>query len=99
MAESKVSFLLSKPEMELLESILIFEPGLQDVTEKIHKAANGFLAVFSETNIQEALDALSYAAGSMAKSVIEKEAYFALHDKIKQGFYRIRHLRRLISEE
>jgi hypothetical protein len=89
MAESKVSFLLSKPEIELLESVLIFEPGLQDVTENIRKAANGSLAVFSETNIQEALEALSYAAVSIAKSAIEKEAYFALHNKIKEGFYRL----------
>ncbi len=89
MAERKVSFLLSKTEIELLENTLIFEPGLQDVTEKIHKVANGFLAAFSETNTQEALDALSYAAESIAKSVIEKKAYFGLHDKIKQGFYRL----------
>ncbi|MFO8053012.1 MAG: hypothetical protein R6U54_03525 [Candidatus Omnitrophota bacterium] len=99
MAESKISFLLSESELKLLENVLIFEPGLQNVTENIHKTAKGYLAVFSETDIMEALEALPYAAISIAGSLFEKEKYINLHDKIKQKFTRIQRRRRSIGQE
>ena len=97
--EEKYSLLLTKEEFDLFRTVLFLEPGLQDVTESMRIAANGCLVTFSVVNVNEALDALLYAAGSIAKSVIEKEAYVGLHDKIKEGFYRNKHLRRSYPDE
>jgi len=94
----KIYLILSEAELGLLEKVLFLEPGLQDVTETARPHPKGFLVGFTETNITEALDALSYAVINIAKSAQEKDDYMNLHNKIKQGFIRNQNLRRSIGE-
>ncbi|PKM99841.1 MAG: hypothetical protein CVU78_04110 [Elusimicrobia bacterium HGW-Elusimicrobia-2] len=76
------AIILTADEVALLKNVLFLEPGLTDVTEHLHQIIGGYFAIFSETNIQEARDSLSYGVRTVAQSETEKRDYLNLYQKI-----------------
>ncbi|PIV19324.1 MAG: hypothetical protein COS41_01315 [Elusimicrobia bacterium CG03_land_8_20_14_0_80_50_18] len=82
MEEKRFALILTTDDVSVLKNVLFLEPGLTDVTECLHPVIGGYFAIFSETNIQEALDALSYGYQTVAQSETEKRDYLNLYQKI-----------------
>ena len=84
MRRSKISFLLEREEIELLEKILYLEPGLSDRVQGARKERGKYRVIFFEENFQEALDALSFQAGWIQLGVEEdKQRMLNLCEKIR----------------
>ena len=82
MGQSKISFLLTRAELNLLESVLYLEPCLVDGIENA-KAENGKHRVkFSGDDLAESLGALSYTS-NCTHSHGKREELHNLYNKIK----------------
>ena len=82
MRQSKVSFLLTKTELELMKSILYLEPYLEDGIKTAKPEAGKHRVEFSTDDLAESLGALSYSI-SYTISPGKRKQIYSLHDKIK----------------
>jgi len=98
MEQSKLFFLLTKQELDLLEKASLWEPWLCDSIDNAKKKDSRYIVNICTCDIDDTLSALAYSAGC-TKSYIEKEAYIKLHDKIKENSLRSQSSRRSIIEK
>ena len=82
MRQTKISFLLTKTELKLLEGILYLEPCLVDGVKNAKAESGKYRVEFSGDDLAECLGALSYSS-SYTHSRIKKEELHSLYDKIK----------------
>jgi hypothetical protein len=88
MKESAISFLVTKEELELLEKVLFLEPGLIDGVEGAKKEKDKFRVKFAIADLEDALQALSYFAQSMAGPE-ERIKFYRLSKRI-EGYLSLR---------
>lgn len=97
MGQTKVFFLLTKEELDLLEEAALFEPWLLDSIDNAKKKDDQYIVNIYTYDIVDTLSALAFSA-DCAKSYAEKEAYITLHDKIKEKSLHSQNSRRSIAE-
>jgi len=98
MEQTKVFFLLTKQELDLLEKVALFEPWLCDGIDNAKNKGGRYIVNLYAYDIDDALSALEYLV-DCTESYIEKEAYIKLHDKIKENFLHSQSLRQSIAEK
>lgn len=82
MKQSKVSFLLTEEELQLLESVVYLEPFLVDVVDGAKLKDDKYEVEFSVYDLKDTLSALAYVAPDI-ESYMEKETLYQLYGKIE----------------
>ena len=97
MEQAKAFFLLTKQELDILEKAALFEPWLIDNIDGAKKKGDQYIVNIHTCDIGETLGAIAYSA-ECTEIYTEKEAYIALHDKIKEKYLHSKNSRRFITE-
>jgi len=98
MGQTKVFFLLTEEELDVLEKAALFEPWLLDNIDNAKNKGGQYIVNIYTYDIADTLSALVYSA-DCTTSYIEKKAYINLHDKIKEKSLQSKNSRRAITEK
>jgi len=98
MDQTKVFFLLTEEELDVLEKAALFEPWLCDNIDNAKKKGDQYIVNIYTYDIVDTLSALVFSADCV-KSYAEKEACINLHDKIKEKSLHSKNARRSMAEK